>query len=600
VKGDPESFEATFRRRASAVRRRLVQRATLTGLALGLTAAVPGAAAAWLLRAEGRLLAPLVAAVVFGLAGAVLAHARRALSDVQLALYLDRRLGSEELITSALSASPDAVSAPSLRARAGLLLGSAPRSRALPQLFAWHHLVAPLSGAALVAVSWLPARPSPPAPSAAPGAEVVVLESAPELERAIEELAGLRATDPEKEERLRALEERARALRERLKQGAPRREVQSELAELTDALAAERLGAASEERRGLEAALAELEAPELKGAKRALAAGDARALDEETSRLARSADPKERARAKDALDAAARAASEEGAAELGRALEEQRRRFEAAERAAATERALAEALDGSLSPEASRDRQRAQEAGDPAAARRLASALAEAVSKLTKEQREALAKRLKEQAERGGREGEPPTDEQRAALEELAKSLESEQGQKELAERLEQLSQLPEPSESAAFDQGLARAADALDGLKQELGEAGGAAAPSGSPAGTKPGAGSSPGLGGSGDPGGPAAPGGDGAPGPTKKLPGPGSPPVAASGAPLRVPGKPGPGLPGELTRVGRTPSEPGEVANVRGSGALGEVADQEIGGVSRSDVPEEYRDQVGRYFRP
>ncbi len=337
MKGDPESFEATFRRRASAVRRRLVQRATLTGLALGLTAAVPGAAAAWLLRAEGRLLAPLVAAVVFGLAGAVLAHARRALSDVQLALYLDRRLGSEELITSALSASPDAVSAPSLRARAGLLLGSAPRSRALPQLFAWHHLVAPLSGAALVAVSWLPARPSPPAPSAAPGAEVVVLESAPELERAIEELAGLRATDPEKEERLRALEERARALRERLKQGAPRREVQSELAELTDALAAERLGAASEERRGLEAALAELEAPELKGAKRALAAGDARALDEETSRLARSADPKERARAKDALDAAARAASEEGAAELGRALEEQRRRFEAAERAAATE-----------------------------------------------------------------------------------------------------------------------------------------------------------------------------------------------------------------------------------------------------------------------
>ncbi len=35
-------------------------------------------------------------------------------------------------------------------------------------------------------------------------------------------------------------------------------------------------------------------------------------------------------------------------------------------------------------------------------------------------------------------------------------------------------------------------------------------------------------------------------------------------------------------------------------GQGALGEAAPGEVGGVDRSDVPEEYREQVGRYFPP
>ena len=42
------------------------------------------------------------------------------------------------------------------------------------------------------------------------------------------------------------------------------------------------------------------------------------------------------------------------------------------------------------------------------------------------------------------------------------------------------------------------------------------------------------------------------------------------------------------------------GDTANLGGTGALGQAAPGEIGGVERSDVPEEYREQVGRYFQP
>jgi hypothetical protein len=49
-----------------------------------------------------------------------------------------------------------------------------------------------------------------------------------------------------------------------------------------------------------------------------------------------------------------------------------------------------------------------------------------------------------------------------------------------------------------------------------------------------------------------------------------------------------------------GRGEAQPGETADERGSGALGEAAGSEVGGVERSEVPEEYREQVGRYFQP
>jgi hypothetical protein len=58
---------------------------------------------------------------------------------------------------------------------------------------------------------------------------------------------------------------------------------------------------------------------------------------------------------------------------------------------------------------------------------------------------------------------------------------------------------------------------------------------------------------------------------------------------------GRPMPGL-----VMGRSAGRAGDTANVVGQGALGAAAASEIGGVERSDVPEEYREQVGRYFQP
>jgi hypothetical protein len=52
--------------------------------------------------------------------------------------------------------------------------------------------------------------------------------------------------------------------------------------------------------------------------------------------------------------------------------------------------------------------------------------------------------------------------------------------------------------------------------------------------------------------------------------------------------------------TSLGRAPARAGETANQRGTGALGKVAPKEVGGVQRSEVPQEYREQVGRYFQP
>ena len=50
----------------------------------------------------------------------------------------------------------------------------------------------------------------------------------------------------------------------------------------------------------------------------------------------------------------------------------------------------------------------------------------------------------------------------------------------------------------------------------------------------------------------------------------------------------------------LGRAPSRPGETANQAGTGALGQAGPSELGGVEGSEVPEEYREQVGRYFQP
>ena len=50
----------------------------------------------------------------------------------------------------------------------------------------------------------------------------------------------------------------------------------------------------------------------------------------------------------------------------------------------------------------------------------------------------------------------------------------------------------------------------------------------------------------------------------------------------------------------LGRAPARAGETANQLGTGTLGQVGPSEVGAVEGADIPEEYREQVGRYFEP
>ena len=46
--------------------------------------------------------------------------------------------------------------------------------------------------------------------------------------------------------------------------------------------------------------------------------------------------------------------------------------------------------------------------------------------------------------------------------------------------------------------------------------------------------------------------------------------------------------------------PGQAGGTADVLGTGAVGRAGQAEVEGAERSDVPQEYREQVHKYFRP
>jgi hypothetical protein len=58
--------------------------------------------------------------------------------------------------------------------------------------------------------------------------------------------------------------------------------------------------------------------------------------------------------------------------------------------------------------------------------------------------------------------------------------------------------------------------------------------------------------------------------------------------------------GAPMHGATLGRAPARAGETANQLGTGSLGNAQQTEVGAVDHSDIPEEYREQVGRYFEP
>lgn len=594
------SFRPLFDRWARRVRARFALRHALTGAALGLVLGAAASAALW--QARHGSLRPLGAAA--GLLGGALglfAARRRRFSDGEVALYLDAKLSAHESIATAveLDREPGAGEARGvILAQATRALASATDGRVRAPLWRAGHAGLPLGAAALVLACLAPLPPAPASAKAPPGAGQVRLARVEGLEKIIK-VAEMNARDEAQRERLRKMAEEAKRLREKLREGVEKREAQADLAKIRDGLQAERLSLGDgQERQGMESALGKLgENPELANAKKDLGDRDLVSFDEEMARLADKLEKGDRERALKTLQEASEAARRNGAPGVAKALEEERRRLEEAGRKADKLRELAKELGSSLGEEGQRALRDFSEKGGWKEQARLAERLEEALGKLTPEERKKLAENLKKRMK------EAPDDElgpapSKKELKGLADQLDTPEGQKALEDELRRMAkEPPSSSEEGGRQKGLGDAEDGAGDAERQMG--GGAPVPL-----PMPGPGGKPGPG-------PSGPGQDqnGAPraghsdsdgrgGPSEHQGRTGV--IEGGGMKARSTARMGKGRPMPGVVLGRSVGKAGETANRKGSGALGEAAPGEIGGVERSDVPEEYREQVGRYFQP
>jgi hypothetical protein len=597
------SFRPLFERWARRVRARLALRHVLTGAAVGLMVGAGASAALWQTR-HGAL-RPLGAAggVIGAAAGLALARRRR-WADADVALYLDARLHADEAIATAveLQKKPDegddSARAVVVTQAAGALAKAKPEQVRAPML-RLEHAALPVAAAAIAWVSLAPLPPLPPRPAAPPGAEQIQLSKVEGLEKVLA-LAEANARDEAQRERLKKLAEDAKKIREKLKDGVEKREAQADIAKLRDGITAERLSLGEgQERQGLESALGKLgEDPDLKNAQKALGDRDLVSLDDEMERLANKLEKDDRRRAQQIMEEAAEAARKSGAPGVGKALEEEKKRLAEKGKKADKLRELSKELGEGLGQEGREALEDWNRSGSGKDEQKLAEKLDEALGKMTPEQRKRLAENLKKKMAEAPEEGtgKGPTKQQ---LKDLADQLDTPEGQQQLEDELKRMAEEPEPGSEEGERQ------KQLDGAQEGAGEAekqlgGGTPVPmpvaGGGQGKDKGGQGSGPGKDGKDD--------GEGQPGHTEGE-GPGThhgvtgvieggKVQAKAGAKINK-GRPMPGV-----VMGRTTGKAGETANVLGTGALGDAAPGEVGGVDHSDVPEEYREQVGRYFQP
>lgn len=553
----------------------------LTGAALGCVAAALAALVLWWQREPLPRASAASLAAVGALVGSLWA-VRRRWADPDVALYLDARLETAELISTALAlrdAHGTAAHSTVVARAIEQLVAMDPR-RTRPRVLLYRHALGPaglvISGALVLAP--LPARPAPP--SAPPGTKLVRLAELTELDAATD-LEHVRPRDAQQQRRLEELAERARKLKDELRIGMPLREAQAEIARLREDIAAERLSLSdTASRPGLEAAMAELEKNrELERAAKLLGNGDLTEFDREMRELANRVEARDRDAALESLAEAARSAAARGNHRLEQLLDEERKLFEQRNSHASALRELARSLDDKLGPAGKNALGELGRSGSPEAEAALGKALGDALDSLSPEERRRVAENLA----RGLGESRGGTDPlTRRELEEMAKRLETPEGRAELKKMLQDLAR-SDPSDEARRERGLGdaergagKAERRLRALPVPI------AAPGGAGSGSPPPGGSS---GHSEDTGT-----GDHT-GSTRE----------AHGDELRakanVEMRAGPM---HVTTEGRAPARAGETANQRGTGALERALPGEVGAVERSEVPEEYREQVGRYFQP
>jgi hypothetical protein len=566
--------------------------------------------------------------VAGAVAGFVVARRKR-WSDVDVALWLDDRLETEEAITTAVELRNQAEDDDEARAvvvsTAATALAAADEKRARPAVFRPLHALAPLAVAALVFVARSP-MPRLPVVAHPPGETKVQLAEVAGLKK-VAELGEAKARDDAQKQRLEQIAKDADKLKADLEKGLEKREALDRIAKLRDEIAAERLTLGEGEKRaGLEAAISKLEENEsTKEAAKALADHDLEKMDKEMERIANAREKRDRDSAKKALEDAANAAKANGAKDVGKALEQEKESLEEREKRAEALRDLEKAMEdsGVASPEQRSEAESLDRKGDDATAKKLADAMGKALEKLTPEERKKLAEKLKEQASKGGK----PMDPQR--MKDLADDLSTPEGQKKLEDELKEMAHEDDESPESKGQKKLDDAEEGADGAEGDVDGQGEGDKGEGE------GQGKSPGEGQGGEGQGQGGPGqGQGGEGQGQgggkmpiPLPGPGqgssggdgssggghhhdtgtgphdgkTEPVAAAGTlKSRAHGamNKAPGMPGMTT--GLTPGKTGGTANVQGTGALGAAGPSEVDGVDHSDVPEEYREQVRQYFQP
>jgi hypothetical protein len=585
------AFPALFDRWSRRVSARFALGHVLAGATIGLALGAGVSAACWktrhgALRPAGALVGLLGAA-----AGAAVAKRRR-IRDLDVALFLDARLGSDEAITTALelagkSDGSDDAARVFVTSQATAALERATLEALDVRVVRPWHAVALAGAGAIAWLGILPLPPAPAAPSAAPGVEGVRLARVAGLEKVMK-LGDLRPRDEAQRERLRRLAKEAEALRDKLRSGIEKREAQADLGKLADGITAERLSLGDGvERQGMESALGKLgENKELRSAQKALGDRDLVRLDEEMERLADRLEKADRTRAQEALEDAAQAALRAGAPNVARALDAERKLLGAKGDRRDMLRELAKELGDALGEEGKRALQELGSAGGDETSSKLADRLDKALRGMTPEQRKRLAENLKK------RMGQAPEQNPRGLSKRELGEMLGELDDGRLEEELRRMAAAPaEGTEEGERQRGLDGAQGGAEEAAGELG--GGLPMP----------------MAGEGIGNGKAASSGGGAGGPAMaghtEGGGPGSHDGrtgAVEGGEMRAraTGRMNAGTPMPGVVMGRTAGRAGETANERGVGVVGAAAPGEIGGVERSDVPEEYREHVGRYFQP
>ncbi len=644
-------FRPLFARWARRVRNRLAFREALTGFALALAVSVVLAGIAWKTRhGDLRPYAAGLGAVGIGL-GLVSARRKR-WSDTDVALFLDERLSTEEAIATAVESTSesreqgDAARAVVITTAASALAGGDPK-RVRPPLWKPVHALVPFAILALVGVARAP-LPVAPVSAAPPGTAKVQIAQVEGLKK-IAKVGQLTARDEAQRERLDKIAKDAEKLKEELAKGMEKREAQDKIARLREAISEERLSLGQgEQRAGLESAVSKLEESDVtKRAAKALGDHDLESVDQEMERIANEREKADREIAKKKLDEASDAAKKNGAKDVAKALEDQKKGIEKREKRATALRDLADAMKetgesgGSLKSESEAlDREKSD-----AAAKKLADSMGKALEKLTPEERKRLAEKLKEMSKgKGTSQGDADQ------MKDLADDLSTPEGQKKLEDQLKEMAKDDAESEESKRQKGLDDAEDGANGTEGDIGKQGEQGQQGQGQQGQQGQGQQGQGQQGQGQQGqgqqgqgqqgqgqqgqgqqgqgqqGQQGQGGIPMPGQGQGQQGQGqggqnsgngngghgshdqgSGDHKGSTGPIdahtlksraRGPMNKGEAMPGSVTTF--VPGKAGGTANTRGTGDLRVVGPSEVDGVERSDVPEEYREHVRQYFQP